>query len=396
MSQALGGKSQLVLDYETTFGTSPTPGPIGPMPFNKLSLGESRALNSPETITGNLNPVQPFSGNTDVSGDAEIPVDLEAFGWWLKAALGTEVSSVVGAGAAVSVAPANATEVFTAASHGLLDGQGITFAAAVMPTGLTASTVYYLRDKDANTFKVALSPGGAAVAFSTDGTAVTYTVVKAHVFKSGNTQPSLVVEKSFPVLGQNFLYNGVKVASLSLDFGGDGELTAKISLKGQKVTQAATRYNSGTMTTPGVFTRVGNFQAAIQEAGVAYTKATKLSLMIDMGLDDSQFTIGAGGIRGDLPQGIAKVSGSMTAIFDSVATYAKAAASTESSLSIKLTSGTSSLEFYLPEILFGLKSPGIEGPKGILHDLDFTGYYQNGDPAAALQVTLINTRATAY
>lgn len=38
-----------------------------------------------------------------------------------------------------------------------------------MPTGLTASTRYYVRDSTANTFKLAATRGGTAINFTTDG-----------------------------------------------------------------------------------------------------------------------------------------------------------------------------------------------------------------------------------
>jgi hypothetical protein len=57
------------------------------------------------------------------------------------------------------------TEIITSAAHGLIDGTRITVAAASgdLPTGLAASTNYYLRDVTTNTFKVATTPGGTAV-----------------------------------------------------------------------------------------------------------------------------------------------------------------------------------------------------------------------------------------
>jgi hypothetical protein len=397
MSQALGGKTQVVIDVESTYGVSPVaPAPIGPMPFNKLSLSEMRALNSPETITGNLNPVEPFNGNTDVSGDIDVPVDLVVFGHWLKAVLGSEVSTVGGSKSAVSVTADSTTDKITLSTHGLTNGQGVTFGGTTVPGGLTAGTLYFVRDTATNDFKVAASPGATAIDLTTNGTSVTVTTVNAHVFKLGNDIPSLVVEKGFPDIAQYFLYNGVKAGTLSLDFGGDGELVAKLGLKGASPTQSGTAYNSGTKTSPGTFNRVGNFQAAISEAGAAWTKATKVTLNLDHTLDDSIFVIGGGGVRGDLPQGVAKVSGTISNLFDGVDLYTKALNSTKTSIAIRITKSNDYIEFLLPEVQFSLKSPPVDGPKGMMLDLDIQGYYATATQATALQVTLVNTRATAY
>lgn len=57
------------------------------------------------------------------------------------------------------------TETITATAHGLIDGTRVTVAAAsgALPTGLSASTNYYLRDTTTNTFKLSTTPGGTAV-----------------------------------------------------------------------------------------------------------------------------------------------------------------------------------------------------------------------------------------
>lgn len=61
------------------------------------------------------------------------------------------------------------TDVCTSNSHGLENGWKIIFTGGTLPTGLTAGTVYYVRDKDSNTFKVASSSGGSAIDFTGNG-----------------------------------------------------------------------------------------------------------------------------------------------------------------------------------------------------------------------------------
>lgn len=78
----------------------------------------------------------------------------------------------VGANTAASLGTAtfaNATDIITVTGHGLVDGDLVYFTGGTMPTGLTASVAYYVRDSTANTFKVATTLGGAAVNFTTDG-----------------------------------------------------------------------------------------------------------------------------------------------------------------------------------------------------------------------------------
>jgi len=72
------------------------------------------------------------------------------------------------------------TSVFTASAstsrltknaHGLLDGQQIEVSSGgTLPSGLTASTRYYVVNRHPNTFQVSLEPGGAPVTIASAGT----------------------------------------------------------------------------------------------------------------------------------------------------------------------------------------------------------------------------------
>lgn len=54
--------------------------------------------------------------------------------------------------------------LFDRTAHGKEDGDTIEFTAGTMPTNIDEGTKYYVIDKTADTFKVALTAGGAAVA----------------------------------------------------------------------------------------------------------------------------------------------------------------------------------------------------------------------------------------
>lgn len=66
---------------------------------------------------------------------------------------------------------AAATDVFTfAAAHGFLANDAVVFRSPLTGTApLAATTVYYVRDITEKTFKVSLTPGGAAVNVTSDG-----------------------------------------------------------------------------------------------------------------------------------------------------------------------------------------------------------------------------------
>jgi hypothetical protein len=79
---------------------------------------------------------------------------------------------------ATAVTADNATNLITLASHGLVAGDRVKFSAATMPTGLDSTVWYYVVSPLTNTFGVALTDGGTAVDFSTNGASVTIETVR--------------------------------------------------------------------------------------------------------------------------------------------------------------------------------------------------------------------------
>jgi hypothetical protein len=63
----------------------------------------------------------------------------------------------------------SATDTVTITSHGRSNNQTVRFYAETLPTGLSESTTYYVRNPTANTFQISTSSGGAAVDFTTNG-----------------------------------------------------------------------------------------------------------------------------------------------------------------------------------------------------------------------------------
>ncbi|MCE5306372.1 MAG: hypothetical protein LLG20_01900 [Acidobacteriales bacterium] len=399
MTQARGSKATVVMAFETAYGVDPAGiDGIGPMPIQKFGLKATQQENVSATITDSINPTAPWRGNKDARGGITVPVDAVCMGYWLKAMFGAAVSVVTGSKTAAAVVCDPDTDKVTLSTHGLLDGQCITFAAAVMPTNLTAGTRYYLVNKGTNDFQIALTPGGTPINFSTAGTTVTITTVCAHVFKLSADMLSLVLEQAFAHITDYHNFNGCKASSMALDIGNDNsEFTMDMQFIGSGLyANGATAYDSS-LTSPGTSVPLNKFQAALQEAGAAFAKATKFSLNVDFDLDDSVFVIGGAGIRGDLPQGQAKVTGNLTTLYDGpTSALTKAINETETSLMVTLTNGAYILEILIPEVKYSMAGPVVEGPKGILLPLDFVAYKDNADYGTALQLTLVNAKNTAY
>ena len=94
MAQQTGAKSKVLIGFESAYDTIATEGFV--VPFNSCAVKASRTQNVAATIRDSLNPVEPFDGNTDVSGQVVVPVDSIAFWYWMRAMFGNPTTSGTG------------------------------------------------------------------------------------------------------------------------------------------------------------------------------------------------------------------------------------------------------------------------------------------------------------
>ena len=94
MARAQGARAQMALAFETTYGTPPASG-FTRMPFASTTLGAEQPLQASELLGYGRDPQAPIKDAVTADGNVIIPIDAEAFGFWLKAAFG--VPSTTGA-----------------------------------------------------------------------------------------------------------------------------------------------------------------------------------------------------------------------------------------------------------------------------------------------------------
>ncbi len=92
MARAQGARSQLAAAFETTYGTAPAGGYMQ-MPFASASLGAEQPLLSSELLGYGRDPLAPIKDAVTADGDIVVPIDAEAFGFWLKAAFGAPTTT---------------------------------------------------------------------------------------------------------------------------------------------------------------------------------------------------------------------------------------------------------------------------------------------------------------
>jgi len=201
----------------------------------------------------------------------------------------------------------------------------------------------------------------------------------------------LTVQVGFTDLGEYHLYDGCRINSLAVNATSEGVCVFDVGVVGQGVTRAATTMDASP--TSYTSSAIDHFAATIKEGGGATTIVTDVSLTLNNNLDTSMYVVGGAGSLGDLPTGMATVTGSLTALFQSDALLTKGRAHTESSLELTWTSGTSSLVLTVPELVYEPAAPTISGQAGVRATMNFRGYYSDHADATALKYVLTNTVA---
>ena len=214
----------------------------------------------------------------------------------------------------------------------------------------------------------------------------------SHVFKVKDDQPSMVIQKGFKDIGQYYIYNGCKINTLSLPIGSDSEAVATINVMGSKETQQTTKYD--TTATEVKLDRVYNSQCSVKIGGTEIGIIKTGNIKLDCGLDGDQYCIGDNNTRGDIPEGIFKPSGDITALFKDNAFVDKAKNGTVDSLEVIYTKDTKSLSFKFPEIMYQRTSPAVSGKTGVSCSMNWQGFYDSDSAASACVVTLVNDVAS--
>jgi hypothetical protein len=232
-------------------------------------------------------------------------------------------------------------------------------------------------------------------AVSTPSTGV-YSHISKMNFSGAVAGSSLPVGLSFEIgftdIAQYHTYSGCKINTLAFNATSEGVVICDVGIIGQDFTQDTTSGDAS----PTAYTSsaIDHFLGSINEGGSPIAYVTDVSMTINNNLDSSLYTVGSAGQLGDLPEGVGMVSGSLTALFQDDTLLKKGRDNTESSLMLKWTSGTSSLQLDVPELIYEPASPTVSGSAGVKVTLNYRGYYTNHGDATAIKATLINTVAS--
>jgi hypothetical protein len=231
--------------------------------------------------------------------------------------------------------------------------------------------------------------------YDVDGVEAPYT----HTYTIDTLPVGMCAEKQFLDLAtpKYFLYQGCKIGSFKLAAKTEGMIDCSVSLMGAKETIGVATFDS-TPTDNG-HTPFDGFEGSLTyESGTPLAVATEIDFTLENALDGNTYVMDGTGVRHSLPEGAAKISGTVKMLFEDDVLLALAISHTETTLALHFTkgdgdgsaAGNEKMSFYMDEMKFSPNSPVISGPTGLLVELPFEAYYNVDADASALRMVLLS------
>jgi hypothetical protein len=204
----------------------------------------------------------------------------------------------------------------------------------------------------------------------------------SNVLKVGNTNKSFTFEKTITdTAGTSnyFRFKGVQVTALSFDVALNAPVKAKFSVLGLDAETIATTAITGATyvpqpSTPSPLVHT-NSNNVFKEGGTATALMTAFQLTINNG-SDSNFALGSP-VAQSITSSRAQVTGSATYYFSDATMMNKFINETNSSLEVKLSDGTRSYDFLLPNVVYSAATQTIQNENTLIVTMPFTAVYDS-------------------
>jgi hypothetical protein len=426
MARARGANAKLALAFESSYGVPPGSG-FFQMPFASSELGEEQDLIASDLLGQGRDPAAPALDVINDDGDMVVPVDLRAFGQWLKlhfgaptttqgvAANGTfKFDDVPVADSAITIGGADWTFKSSGASgdeSNIAATLSDTLAAAVRGLNASATTALATQRYDLNangdtitvTSKTIGTSGNSVTIVAGDDSNATASGADLaggaasgpynHVFASGAlVLPSAAAEIGNPDVPSFVMNYGVVSDKIAVSLSRSGLLKATVSLiaQGEKPRTQTTAAGSPAAI---VLERFTQRTGRISRLGVALSDTVSGSFTCENGYDSVEVIREDGRIAGADP-GEASYTGEAVIRFKDTTLIDLATNGTP----VDITYGWSiaagkALSFLFHEVYLPKPKVPISGPSGIQATFDWQGA-KNATAGRALTVTLVNDVAS--
>lgn len=213
----------------------------------------------------------------------------------------------------------------------------------------------------------------------------------ANVLKIGNTPKSMTFEKTITDsagTSNYFRYKGCQVTGFSFDVALNAPVKAKFTVAGLDADALATTIITGAtyVAVPSAPQPMVHINASnlFKEGGSATTLMTAFSLNLTDAAD-TNYALGSA-VAQSITKSKATVTGSATFYFSDSTLYNKFVNETASSLEVKLSDGTRSLTFLLPNVVYSAATQVINNDNTVIVTMPFTAIY-DGTEATTLKIT---------
>lgn len=414
-TRARGANVRQLVAFETEYGVAPANGwMLLPMAGSGSSLGEEQALIEDDQLGTGREPLDPVDDVVTNTGDLTVPVDLRAFGNWLKLLLGepeTEAADAASGSIVFSAQPAvNSTVTINGVSwafkaSGATGNQvniGVNLAATMtaLATALNASAEADVAEATytANATGIAIAhdtdgPDGNAFTLASSGTsnatvsaATLIGGTNAHVFTTGaSSLPSMSIEHGHPELPSYSVHGGVMGNTLRIQGQRGGMLNAVLGLIAQgESTPVAVSVDE----TPDELdiTRFAQATGEVKEDGVQLATVRGFTLNYSNNLDLDEVIRPDGLINGADP-GKVMVGVGLILNYTAASAGERVGTAYPKALSFGWSNRYGSLLFEIPRAFLPRVKKPISGPNGIQAEHDCQA---SGADGFTMKVTLKN------
>lgn len=361
MPQAESNRVSIRISEETNWGETPSTPAMVRIPYTSDSLGHNKRVKQSDTLRADRMRDAQVQVGRDANGDINFELRFGDHEKFLEHALAATfvTASKTGAGTSNNVAFANAgggVQVITGNSgawNSFLVGAWVRVKSAAQAAN---NGIFKVTAKDATTITVTNSAGVSEA----DSTAV----ITQKCLRNGTTKKSLLIEKQFEDLTNNYLnFRGMRVAGLSLAFQTEQIVTGTVRFMG-KSGHIATATVSGSLSGPGTtdsMTASLNVSHIVED-GSSLSAAVK---SFNMDLNNNTRSLSAVGNVDAIGvnYGSLTVTGRLEAFYEDQVLYTKVFSHEESSLELRLTDPDENvMVITLPHLHFSgnVSNPGID------------------------------------
>ncbi len=225
-------------------------------------------------------------------------------------------------------------------------------------------------------------------------TSTVLTGVTTYVFQpsfAGATAlpPSFTMEEDlgagFTAASRYMRYLGCRIASAQFNIAPSGFAQFNPTIAGSDYVAGATPLDAAP--TDNGHAAFSTLTAALVFGGGAIVlDSTKVDFTINNNLDENTYVVGGNGKRGDLPEGMISISGTIDTLLKDDSLLQLALNDTDTSLVLTLQNGTGAgtagneqLVINIPALVFAATSPVVPGPKGLLLTTTFDSHRTTGE-----------------